>query len=418
MEGYFAAIGDMTASLCDGRVHYTLYSKVKLQGDVSEDALRHAWKQMRCQQPNLAEIIESTKKVYEVPDETALQAWLGSTFITCDQPPEFKPIERPTLYFLPKSSEVILRAHHASFDGIGVLLFWDRFLNALAAPSDVTFGDEHSRLRPSLADALGAEPSSPAQSDKAMAQLMDWAAACPGIGPVSKIGAAPSGASRSEQLAFPAEHLVRACKSKGVSVTAAVHAAYVCALQKHADPESKLEEYVTMTSFNLRPYLPAPYNSSDYAASMYYTPLPYKAPLPASFWDMAKSLHEYYQTSYKGNKENLAFAPHFQRATHQLVQMPEFQTAPIPKDPLITSLGVVDDFINEYRGVKVQDITMGVEVVMGMPQLFIYTFAGQLRLVYCFNDGFEERQNVKAYLAEVQDILAQELTKNGGGVAS
>lgn len=424
LEGYFVVMANLTAGLCDGREHYTLFSVLKLETESLDiaPALKQAWKQTRYEQPQIATTVEAMKKVYEVPDEKALEAWLSSTFLVSSASgseelyASVKPIKQATMYYLPKSSELVLRAHHHTMDGVGILHFWHSYLEALQSPiKEIKFGDEPARLAPTMEKVLGyAEQPTQELSERATALFMSWAGSIPGIGPVSQLGAAASGRCQNAELVFAADTtnaLVAACKKKGISVSAAVHAAYIQAIAKHADPGSKLSEYVTAAQFNLRPYLPAPYNSSKYAASVYYTPLPYKTNLPASFWDLAKSLNEYYQTSFKGNPEALELKGHFTRVLCGAVQTPEFLANPVPKDALVSSLGLAEQYLKrEYgSGIKVQDLKVGVDVVMGMSMFFFYTFRDQLRLVYAFNDGFEKAENIQTYLNEVQAILVQEL---------
>ncbi|RYC54357.1 hypothetical protein CHU98_g11853 [Xylaria longipes] len=423
-EGYFVVMAGISASLCGGREHYTLFSKIKLETTESDvaPALKHAWEQVRYEQPQIATTVEGMKKVYEVPDAKALGEWLASTFIISPASDveelylSVEPIKQATLYYVPKSSDVVFRGHHHTLDGIGVLLFWHSYLEALMSPAkDIEFGDEPARLAPAMEKLLG-YPEQPTQelNDKATALFMSWAGSIPGIGPVSQLGAAPSGRCQNTELIFPADitnALVTACKSKGVSVSAAVHAAYIKAIEKYADLNSKLSEYVTATQFNLRQYLPEPYNSSKYAVSVYYSPLPYKTDVPASYWDIAKSLHGYYQASFKGNPEALELKGPFTRVLCGAVQTPEFLASPVPKDALVSSLGIAERYLQrEYgSGIKVADLKVGVDVVMGMSMFLFYTFQDRLRLVYSFNDGFEKAEDIQRYLEEVQAVLTQEL---------
>lgn len=424
IEGYFVAMAGITAGLCDGREHYTLHSTVKLEAAASDitPALKNAWKQIRYEQPHIATTVEAMKKVYEVPDERALEEWLSSTFIVSSASSSgelyttVKPIKQATLYYIPKSSELVFRAHHHTFDGVGILLFWHSYFKALQSPAqEIKFGDETARLAPTMETILGyAEQPTQEQSEKATALFMSWAGSIPGIGPVSQLGTAASGRCQNPELVFSTDAtkaLVAACKAKGITVTAAVHAAYIQAIAKHADPQSKLSEYVTASQFNLRSYLPEPYNSSQYAASVYYTPLPYKTGLPASFSDLAKSLTEYYRTSFQGNTEALELKGHFTRVLCGAVQTPEFLASPVPKDALVSSLGIGERYLQrEYgSGIKIQDLKVGVDVVLGMSMFFFYTFHDKLRLVYSFNDGFEKMEDIQKYLKEVQAILVQEL---------
>lgn len=57
----------------------------------------------------------------------------------------------------------------------------------------------------------------------------------------------------------------------------------------------------------------------------------------------------------------------------------------------------------------VKNLDVGVEVVLGMSMMFFYTFRDQLRLRYCFNEGFENMADVERYLQEMERVLDQEL---------
>ena len=67
--------------------------------------------------------------VYEVPDEQTLQEWFASTFIVSSASNAAElyssatPIKQATLYYIPKSGEILLRAPHNLLDGKGMLYF-------------------------------------------------------------------------------------------------------------------------------------------------------------------------------------------------------------------------------------------------------------------------------------------------------
>ena len=426
LEKYFTVTGDISGRFANGRETYTIFSVVKVELDAAdpESALRHAWKQIRHEQPQIATTFEGNNKVYHVPDDKALDEWLASTFIVSSasdaeelhQNVTDRPITQAVLYYLPKSSELVFRGHHHTIDGTGVMLLWDCFLKALASPAEnIKFGDETARLAPTMEEVLGF-PEQPTQevSEKATSMFMAWASSIPGIGPVSKIGVAPPGKCQNAEVVLPTkttEAIVQACKAKGISVTSAIHAAYVGAVVKYADPNAKLDEYVAVNQFNLRPYLPEPYNSSKYAVSVYYSPLPYTLALPAAYDDVARSLQDYYQSMFKKDPQMLELRGHFMRSAAAAVATPEFLSAPVSRDAIVSSLGVAERYMQrEYgNGIKVRDFRFGVDVVLSMSMLFVYTFQDQLRLVYSFNDGFEEPADIQKYLEETQEILAREL---------
>lgn len=377
---------------------------------------------MRYEQPHLATMADGLKLVYEVPDNAALQEWLDATFIVSSAAnaeelhQANQTIQQSTLFYIPRSSELLFRAYHHTVDGTGVMLFWHAYLKALASPAeDVTFGSEPPRLAPCMERILNipSEPT-PEQLEKAGALLSDYASNLPGIGPISKVGSAPSGSCRNAELPFSAsttEAIIKACKGKGITVTAAIHASYIRTLVKYAGPDSKTEKYVSANQFNLRSYLPEPYSTSQYAVAVYYTTHPFTVALPASFWELAHTLNDYYATAYKNNREALELNGHFTRVLCDVAQTPEFLAGPVPKDALVSSLGIAERYLQREYGdsVAIHDFKLGVDVVLGMSMLFVYTFQDRLRLVYSFNDGFEEPAHVEKYLQSMQEILETEL---------
>ncbi|KAM0244679.1 hypothetical protein ACHAP5_006022 [Fusarium lateritium] len=410
----------MSASICDGREHYTLFSALKLEFDSSDviSDLRNGWKQLRFEQPQIATTIEDMKRVYTAPSEDSLEEWLADTFVVSqasnveEMQQSIKPIKQTTLYYIPASSEIVIRGHHYTFDGTGMEMICHNFLEAVAYPKTVTFGDEYARLPPVLEEVLGFSENSASAKEKAEELLGYYLGNQPAIGPISKLGTAPAGNCQHAELVFSSDItavLVKKCHSKGISVTSAVHAAYVRTTMKHADPESNQSRYTSMNQFNLRPYLPAPYDSSKCAASVYYAPHPHKVDLPASYWDLVESFNKYYKT-FERDPGALEMTGHFKRGMRDVASNPEFLKAPPPKDALISSLGVVERFVNrEYNGTMVKDFKFGADIVLGMSMLFFYTFQGKLRLVHSFNDAFENLEDIQMYLKTMQEILVHEL---------
>ncbi|KAL2829512.1 hypothetical protein BDW59DRAFT_36114 [Aspergillus cavernicola] len=424
MEDFLLTIGNAPVALYDGRQQYNIFSRVKVEINVPDvqSALQHAWKQLRHQQPDIATTIEDGKKVYETPDEAALQAWLDSTFIVSpitdaeELCRSAKPIRQATLYYLPNSSELVLRAHHYVIDGMGTILFWHTLLEALVSPgTDIKFGQEHIQLGVSLEAALGyTAPPTPEETKKANTLLMSYIEKLPGIGLVSDIGAAPAAQCQNMEYLFSPETtaaLIQACKERQLSVTSAVHAAFIRMLMKHADPSSKTSRYTTANEYNLRPYLPAPYNTAQKAVSVYYAPIPFSIDLPASFSEIAQALNKSYHTTLKANPNVVNLTGHYTRVLANLAQTPEFQASPVAKEALVSSFGIVENHLQRTYGdvVTVKDFKFGFDVVLGMSGFFVYTFRDRVRLVYSFNDGYEEPERVGLYLRNIEKILVEEM---------
>ena len=132
-EEAFLAFATATADL--GRGHFDAITTIKLNITTVPDtvdiesALRHAWKHLRFKKPHLASTVEDGKFVYQVPDDSALEEWLQETFLVsaASNAEELyqtfnTTIKRPVLFYIPKSSELMLRADHCRIDGVGNML--------------------------------------------------------------------------------------------------------------------------------------------------------------------------------------------------------------------------------------------------------------------------------------------------------
>ncbi|KAL4922011.1 hypothetical protein BDW62DRAFT_217856 [Aspergillus aurantiobrunneus] len=396
MEQHFILAGRAAAAHADGRENFIMSSKVKVDVDLPD---------MRYEEPDIAVLYEEDKKVYGTLDEKSLQEWLDATCIVSDAPDAeelcqaHRQYKQSTLYSLPRSSELVLLAHHATLEGIGLMMWWDKYLTALVNPRpDITFGDEHTRLAPPMEEALGYTPLTKQDlRDKAVSLMTQYTSRLPSIGLVSKIGQAAPRRCQNIEYRFSPETtaaFIKGCKAKGVTVTSAVQAAYISMLLKHANPASNTSRYTTSCEFNLRPYLPAPHDKT--AVCNYY---------------LAQALNHYYKTTVSQNPEMLELAGYMCRAIADGVQTPEFQSAPVPTDSLVSSLGVVERYLQrEYEGkVVVKDYKIAVDIVLGMSMFHLYTFQDELRLVYNFNDAFEEPARIKVYLEDIEKILRKEL---------
>jgi hypothetical protein len=295
-------------------------------------------------------------------------------------------------------------------------MFWHCYMGALASPNTkISFGDEHVRLLAPHDKALGYKgPPTAEQLSATTAMITGYLQGLPGIGLPSKIDKAPAAACRNHEHIFSKEattDIIAACKEKKASVTSAVHAAYVCMLVKHADPASNQARYTTANEYGMRPYLRASHNATSSAVAVYYVPMPFTMDLPASYVDMARALHEHYQTSLKGSPETLALTPYYCHSIAVLAKTEYSKSALIATDGLVSSLGVIENHLHRQYGemVTVTDFRLGIDVVLGAIGFFFYTFHDQLRFVYSFNDGYEEPDKMKEYLEDVKWILREEL---------
>ncbi|KAL4749567.1 hypothetical protein BDW72DRAFT_204641 [Aspergillus terricola var. indicus] len=420
MEDYFAFTGNIPGTIGDERYHYLIISKFKVEINIPnvEGALRQAWIKLRFEHPQIAATTEDGKKVYEVVDNAALQAWVNSTLIVSSAASAdellqtVSPIRQTTLYYVPRSSELVLRCHHHINDGIGSLQAMDLLFKWLGEPpTKLAWGSEHIRLPAPLEESLGApEVLTPEQAEQGAARLMAYLNKLPAIGPVCKVGKAPPGQAKTEESTFSSEFtaaIVKSSKEQGITVTAAIHAAYIKMLQKYPDPESELSRYTGITAHSMRRYLAQ--NRDQPVVSLCYACQFVSIPLPASYHELAQALDRHYKTTI--NDEALKVHDAFTRTLAALVRTPEYQNAPIPTDATTSSLGIIENYLQREYGntVKVNDFRIGCDIILGMTTLHFWTFRNQMHLVYSFNDAYEEPTDARAYLNEMEKVLREDL---------
>ncbi|KAL2850603.1 hypothetical protein BJY01DRAFT_209917 [Aspergillus pseudoustus] len=421
-EEYLVLWANKSKNVSHTNQQYTMFSKVKVEINLPniQSALKHAWKQMRYEEPDIASTFEGDKKVYVIPDEAALQAWLDSTFVVTDitDADEIQrsggKAEQSRLFYLPQTSELALRMPHYNIDGVGLSIWWDKFFNHLLYPkSESTFGGEHRNLAVPLPEALGNnETPTPEETERATAQVMEYAAKLPGIGMVSKAGKAPSGQCRNIEHRFSPEltrAIIQACKEKDMSVTSAVHAAYGSVLMKHADSQSNTSRYTTVTTFDLRDYLSESFRKTAVTNST--TTLPFSIDLPVSFSQLAQALSDRYRHGIRSNPQTLENVGTYNNVLIGILKTPQAQAVPVPTDGFVSSLGVVEKHLDRQYGsvVTVKDYKISLDVVLGTDTLHVFSFRDQLRVVHSFNDGYEEPHVIREYLNDIEAVLREEL---------
>ncbi|KAL4959817.1 uncharacterized protein BDV14DRAFT_158815 [Aspergillus stella-maris] len=439
-EGIMAIMSIPSSSTCDDLQHYTAFSRIKLEWSTLptdlESRIRQAWLQLRHEQPEIATTVNGFTKVYEVPVGSMLQLWLDSTFVVSsaasadDVYRTVESVKQVTLYYIPRSSELLLRAPVYVMDGIGMLMLWDRLLKLLVKPTGrkIEFGSEPKRLAPTLASVLGRlfRPTED-QEDNTMTAIEEYfQKLAPPSDPTTSnpIQHQMSGKRCNSTLVLSAQStsaLVNACRSIGITVTSAMHAALI-EVWSRASPAPQnqppsSQEYVTWLTFDLRKYLPKPFNTTDYAASYCLGHMPWNIALPAPFIDIAQDLNESYRNTFRDDSQFIRLVPHFDQIAFNARRTALAQGFAIPRTTAINSIGVVDRYIQHTYGdiVTVQDVALNCDVDIGPSFFTIWTFRDQLRIADYFDDGIETRSNVDSFLDAVLDVLSSKML-NGAAI--
>ena len=423
LEIWYRALGSGGAPLNREHWSVTAVAQICLHFPASEtaEALRHAWKTIRYDNPQIACTVQGNKNVYDVPDETAVETWLKDTFIVAPSQTAsglfsaFTPAPFATFYYLPQTSEVAIHFSHSRMDGIGAMHLLHQLFKALAEPRNKAFGTESKNLSPNFNDATGTSTSVTPEIQQAVAKMAtEFISNVPSVGLPNFASNHVPGSTQRRGLQLETQAtsaVVNACRERGIGVTAAVHAAVIAATYQLAPPELAARKYLSWCAFDLRPYCTPPYDSAAHAVTLYHAGL-VAVVAPSSFLTNASELQSMYKRSWQPSQSNLlSLVIPLTESITALLSQPLPPNLPPPTEPALSSLGVVDRYIDSKYGdkIEVKDFWLAVEMLSRQVQVYVWTFQDRLRLSACFNESFYEGGFVEGFLSRIQDILLKEL---------
>ncbi|KAI1302736.1 hypothetical protein F5Y03DRAFT_407447 [Xylaria venustula] len=430
-EVFIKRLGD--AGLPLNREHWAINSTatiVPIGSMASADLASHfrrAWAHLRFQHPNLAAESAPDNKnlIYTVPDdEEALDVWVSQTFSVATHASSsaeiiatFQPSPYAKLIYIPRSGELVGHTSHWRSDGIGAILLLDALLSIasepLAGPASLPWGTEVKRLAPSIEEAAAIpKDSTPALKEGGAAALATFSHAAGAVG-IPSIGTntLPGGTRSAAVILDPAttEKVIVACKEKGVSVTAAVHASVAGANYALANEEDRNKHYTSTVRFALRPYLPEPYSTPAYAASLYTTGW-MKRVEPGSSW--TERLGQYQSEYQKGiTREFLDSHREYAAQLDEMIQnLSQNEGGENPSDVDISSIGVAEKLIRRSYGTPeagfdVTAVSVGVEMLSRQAVTFVWTFRGSLNLSVVYNESYHSAEQMDRFVSEVRTHL-------------
>ena len=434
MERFFLALA--RGSLPLNREHWSVSTFAQFDMKASlkdtESALRHAWKTMRYDHPDLACVACGETKVYEVPDNATLDTWLDETFIVAPASAtkeellaSFGPSALASLHFLPHQSEIIIHSSHWRIDFIGAISLLQNLFNAIAQPRQVHFGDEGRNLSPSRDEAANycsldelGSPGLVEDIDKAATDLvMQYFGNIPSIGfQAQNLDRKPGGTRRSEVILAPGETstIVCASRKRGLSVTTALHAALIVALQEVTPtPPSSPSKYTTWGLFNIRPLLKAPSNDSaihPVAVQIVGLPLTLHA---STFADNALQLKQFYKQRLPPSSDSHIhpgiMVPYANMVVDIAGQPPPVDL-PAPSEPMLSSIGILEGYLKrKYGDIEVKEFWVGVEMTTPQIIFYLWTWQGKMTLSAFYNEVFYDKEFIDGFLKRVIDTLYIEL---------
>lgn len=421
IEIFFKTISDQGIDI--NREHWAVSIcarfQCRLTSHDTELALRNAWKAMRYDHPDIAaSLADGNKKAYRVPSSVELERWMAETFhveplTTAENMfSESRPSPLPTLHYLPQNSEILIRSSHWRIDGIGALHLLNNFFKALARDRRASFGDEWNNLAPGLGKAANLSQYHTKGNLEAAADLMkQYTSNLPSVGLPTPLEIQVPGDTRVTRLTVSPSTSVAitsACKNRGYSVTAALHAALIGATQQFTPSDIPSKKYTSWGSVNLRPHAQSPYNSPAYPVSVYLVGFPISLH-PSDFASnvtQLKSIYSRFSSPEPPFEIQACLSPYIKEAI-ELFSQPPSGEIPAPTEPILDSVGIADRYLQRVHGdnVEISDFWLASETLSRQLTVYVWTWREEMIFSTCYNEAFYEAVFVKEFLERVKRTL-------------
>lgn len=440
IESFYRIITSAGAHL--NKQHFLISSTLRLKSFPPLKDVQNAWRALRQRYPQIAAIPDETgaRFRYTVPSHKELDAWVQESFIVDNESSANAKIEgeQPSpmflLFYLPGSRELLFRAPHWRIDGIGMMDLQNAFLQILAnvPPSTIYLdGSEAKYLTPSL-DGAAAVPLevTPETTRSTDDELAVYQQGQPSVSIATLPNVIPT-ATRRIFTRFSPEittRIIGACKSRGLTVTAAMHAAMVVAILPHIqhdyDPTTRGQsggKYTGFHDFDLRKYVAPPFNGPAAAVNVYHTGIPFSIDLEVyrSFDSIAaKMLKQYKRDLSKDDPRNvLHFLAQYVGNVLSVFGSPPSDPLRAPAHPELSSLGIVNDHIvAKHEGsastVEVEDWQIAVENISRLIMTHVWTWNGELVLSINWNESFYEYAVISKFLEGWKQTITEVLGGN------
>lgn len=402
-------------------------------------AFKEAWKALRLlKSPDIATSFSDRKKIYTVPSPQEIETWADETFILTEtgksvndavRDMQTRPSFLPCLSLLPQSvtdgifrGKIIFYISHWRTEAAGVLKMINQIFDYA---EDLLVGDKTRQnlekhvqgseirlLTPTLDDVLMPDrEASPEAKARVAKDFADYYSKFPPIDfPMhGELQATPSYMKVNQRTYTPdsTSNLVRGCKSEGVSVTAAVHSAFLAAVWEHAEGDKKKLNYVSMMPAQVRTRLP---HSSPYRDQ--------------GCWDSARMLllnaspDQNFSTRAHQLKQQYSRAATDAWMYDDIRQIPiEMMSPPInlppspPSLPWFTSIGVLENevIVPEHGSIKVDYVTFWADATVPGIVLRLWTFRQRLNIQIQWNAAFHSDEIIQKTLDIIDNVLRDEL---------
>jgi len=374
------------------------------------DRVRRAWIRVLYEQPQLASIFDFQGRTctYTTTTEQSLAIWLDETFIVADDPYNSVATRgKPILCLDPSTRELLFRAPHCYIDGIGTILLLADIVSHLNNPQPTTFGDEAKNFSP-IFDIAANVPAPQAPNHECSTQLTSkFLESQPSIGLPFYEG--PSTGHSVSEISLSLEDsnaLVSTCKTRGLTVTHAVHAALVQTTVE-LNPKEEAKFYTSMPIYNWRGRVRAEYQRCRAALYCGAFPMAIRDPGVRDFDDIAEEMKRMYVDT---NQDEEIAKAHSLWWSELLTALRIASDQPPATTPLLSSLGVIERVLPEVvGGVKIKDFKFGIDIKGPIVTAYLWNWGGRVSLCAAWDRGSFEEGDIDEFLKRLVQKLAAPL---------
>jgi hypothetical protein len=386
-----------------------------------EEALRIAWKQVRYNYPEVAAFPYNDTYMYRIGNPEQVDLWVTATFsvaekTTVDQLLGHIPRnEQMMCFYLPDTSEVLIRSPHYRLDARGAILCLNFLIESLAnLDFELVFGGCAKNLSPSIDDALDIPLQyTPAIEKAAMKRLDALKPRNPPLNLIPSIKSKLPGATRRRFVKFSKSEtraVIAGCKDASLHYTTALHAALVNAVAIVASP-SELKSFMASLHCDLRLLIQKPVTTkrAPTSCTSVLTTEVEVSPL-TNFRSYYAQLALVYASGYMPYLESTAcfhekFADRFgkDKSSEEADGQPQ---------PRFGTLGVVDDELQKEVGgglVRVKEFWLGAEILTKRKMVHTWIWDDQMVFSCCYNESFWEDAFVETFLQAMKNTLIEEV---------
>lgn len=405
-------------------------------------AFRDGWKALRLlKSPDIAATFGDGSKHYDVPSSQELEAWLNDTFMIAPTGTSVQTVIRdmycrlewrPVCYILPQSTgdgtfegTIIFFISHWRTEAAGALRTLKHLFDYAAdlltgtstrdALSSHTIGSEVQLLTPALEDILMPDQQQSSAETKARvkARFDEFYSKFPSIDfpirPSSSDISPPLKVAHRTYSPASTSSMVQACKGKGITVTSAIHAAFLGAVWDLAEPSKQNRFYASMMPAEVRKRLPPSSALREQGCWNAAQMLLLTVPAGQGFLKRAETLKQQY-----GLADDATWLHEDLREMSLQMMQPPANLPPEPQPvagPWFTSLGVLDGdvIVSQHGGIQVENVTAWADTTGPGIVLRLWTFRGKLTIQIQWSVAFHADAQIKEILDIIDRILAAEL---------